>query len=63
MAAPAIFQTQDRAADSDHLLGALVVAMAFIAPAEVARPVGSSDGVAPLDKSRPAYYTSIVYTT
>lgn len=37
MAAPAVFQSQGRAADSDHILGALVVTVAIIAFAEVAR--------------------------
>ena len=37
--APAVFQTQARAADSDHLVGALVVAFAVIAIGEVGRAV------------------------
>jgi hypothetical protein len=37
MFAPAIFATQGRAADSDHLVGALVVTFAIIAMAEVTR--------------------------
>ena len=37
MFAPAVFQTQGHAADSDHLVGALVVTFAVIACAEVAR--------------------------
>jgi len=37
MAAPAVFQTQGGAAHSDHILGALVVTVAIIAFAEVAR--------------------------
>jgi hypothetical protein len=37
MAAPATFHSQGRAADSDHILGALVVTVAIIAFAEVAR--------------------------
>lgn len=39
MFAPAIFQTQGQAADSDHILGALVVTVAIIAFAEVTRAV------------------------
>lgn len=37
MAAPSVFQTQGQAAHSDHILGALVVTVAIIAFAEVAR--------------------------
>ncbi|MEO6061143.1 MAG: vitamin K epoxide reductase family protein [Thermoflexales bacterium] len=37
MAAPAVFQTQNGAAHSDHILGALVVTVAIIACAEVTR--------------------------
>ncbi len=37
MASPAIFQTQGGAAHSDHILGALVVTVAIVAFAEVAR--------------------------
>lgn len=37
MAAPAIFQTEGAAADSNHLVGALVVTLAVIAMAEVTR--------------------------
>jgi len=37
--APAVFGTQGRAADSDHLVGALIITFAVIALAEVARPV------------------------
>lgn len=37
MFAPAVFQTQGQAAHSDHILGALVVTVAIIAMAEVAR--------------------------
>lgn len=39
MFAPAIFQTTGRAADSDHLVGALIVTFAAIAIAEVGRAV------------------------
>jgi nucleoside-diphosphate-sugar epimerase/uncharacterized membrane protein len=39
MFAPAIFQSQGAAADSDHLVGALVVTFAVIAWAEVVRPL------------------------
>jgi len=37
MFAPAVFQTQGTAADSNHLVGALVITMAVIAMAEVVR--------------------------
>jgi len=37
MVAPAIFQTQDQAAHSDHILGALIVTVAMVAFAEVTR--------------------------
>ena len=37
MLAPAVFQTQGRAAHSDHILGALVVTVAIVAFAEVTR--------------------------
>ena len=37
--APTLFGTQDRAADSDHLVGALIVTCTVIAMAEVTRPV------------------------
>lgn len=37
MFAPAVFGTQGKAADSDHLVGALVVTVAVIAAAEVVR--------------------------
>lgn len=37
MAAPAVFQSQGQAADSDHILGALFVTVATFAFAEVAR--------------------------
>ncbi len=37
MAAPAVFQTQGGVAHSDHILGALVVTVAIVALAEVAR--------------------------
>ena len=37
MIAPSVFQTQDRTAHSDHVLGALVVTVAIIAFAEVTR--------------------------
>jgi len=37
MFAPDVFQTQGRAADSDHILGALVVTVAIVAFAEVTR--------------------------
>jgi hypothetical protein len=39
MAAPAVFGSRGGAADSDHLVGALVVTVAVIALAEVGRPV------------------------
>lgn len=39
MASPAVFGSGGGAADSDHLVGALVVTIAVIAMAEVARPV------------------------
>lgn len=39
MAAPAVFGSRDAAADSDHLVGALVVTFAMIALAEVSRAV------------------------
>lgn len=39
MAAPALLQMQGSAADSNHVVGALVVTFAVIAMAEVARPV------------------------
>jgi hypothetical protein len=39
MFAPAVFGTQGGAADSDHLVGALVVTFAVIAMAEVGRPL------------------------
>ncbi|MDF1499711.1 MAG: vitamin K epoxide reductase family protein [Anaerolineales bacterium] len=37
MIAPSVFQTQGQAADSDHILGALVVTVAIVAFAEVTR--------------------------
>lgn len=37
MAAPAVFQTEGTAADSNHLVGALVITLAVIAMAEVTR--------------------------
>jgi len=37
MIAPDVFQTQGQAADSDHILGALVVTIAIVAFAEVTR--------------------------
>lgn len=37
MAAPSVFGSQGRAADSDHLVGALLVTIAAIATAEVIR--------------------------
>ena len=37
MPAPAVFQTQGRAAHSDHILGALVVTVAFVDFAGVTR--------------------------
>jgi SPW repeat-containing protein len=37
MFSPAVFGTSGRAADSDHLVGALVVTVAFVAMAEVTR--------------------------
>ena len=39
MFAPAVFQTQGRSADSDHLVGALVITFAVIAMAEVGRTI------------------------
>jgi len=39
MFAPAVFQTTGKAADSDHLVGALIVTFAVIATAEVGRAV------------------------
>jgi len=39
MVAPSVFGTQGRAADSDHLVGALIVTFAVIAIGEVARAV------------------------
>ena len=39
MIAPDVFQTQGQAADSDHILGALVVTVAIVAFAEVTRAV------------------------
>lgn len=39
MFAPAVFQTQGSAADSDHLVGALVITFAVIAMAEVGRAI------------------------
>lgn len=38
MFAPAVLGNADRAADSDHLIGALIITFAVIAMAEVARP-------------------------
>lgn len=38
MFAPAVLGNSDRAADSDHLIGALIITFAVIAMAEVARP-------------------------
>jgi uncharacterized membrane protein YhaH (DUF805 family) len=39
MFSPAVFDTSGRAANSDHLVGALVVTIAFVAMAEVTRVV------------------------
>ncbi len=39
MFAPALFGTTGGAADSDHLVGALIVTFAIIATAEVGRPI------------------------